>query len=314
MRVSLIIFTALLLLLSGISGCASWTAERKAPPLGTFIEIDGERIHVVDTGPRDAKQPPVVLIHGASVNLRDMKIALGDRLATDRRVIIMDRPGRGYSTRKKDGFRLDLQARAIKAVADELQVEKPIIVGQSFGGAVALSYALQYQDEMAGLVLLAPVSHEWPGGVVWYNNLSGWPIAGFMFRRLLVPLYGQLNAQTGILSSFEPDTPPQQYYEESGLVLLFRAGDFKSNAADIRNLKAQIKEQQNRYGELKLPVAIVTGTADTTVSPSIHSEQLASDIKGAALTLLPGVGHALHHARTDEILTVINDLSDKSRQ
>lgn len=311
---SLIIIVVLLLALSGVSGCASWTAERKTPPAGSFVDVDGGRMHVVDAGPRDGARPPVILIHGASVNLLDMKLALGDALAKDRRVIMVDRPGRGYSTRNGEGYRLDAQARAIKAVADALAVEKPIVVGQSLGGAVALNYALQYQDEMSGLVLLAPVSHEWPGGVAWYNTVSGWPAAGFLLRRLFVPVYGQLTAAKNINGSFAPGMAPEDYYDKSGLALLFRSRDFKANAADIANLKPQIIEQQDRYGELRLPVAVVTGTDDTTVSPKIHSAQLKEDIAGAELTLLPDTGHALHHAETEKILEIINALPERARQ
>jgi pimeloyl-ACP methyl ester carboxylesterase len=308
---SIIIIVILLLALSGVSGCASWTAERKAPPIGSFVQVGVERMHVVDAGPRESAKPPVVLIHGASVNLRDMKLALGDALAPERRVIIIDRPGRGYSTRNGDGYRLDAQASAIKAVVDELGVHNPIVVGQSLGGAVALNYALQYQSEMSGLVLLAPVSHEWPGGVAWYNNVSGWPVAGFLLRRLFVPIYGQLTAEKNINDSFAPDAAPEEYYDNSGLVLLFRAKDFKANAADVAHLKEQIIKQQDLYGELQLPVAVVTGTADTTVSPKIHSAQLERDIPGAELTLLPDTGHALHHAETARILEIIDALTER---
>ncbi|WDI31087.1 alpha/beta hydrolase [Hyphococcus flavus] len=309
---SLVILAALLLILSGVSGCASWTAERKAPPIGAFIEVGDERIHVVDAGPRNSDKPPLILIHGASVNLRDMKLALGDTLSADRRVIMVDRPGRGYSTRNGQGHQLTVQASAIKAVADELEVENPVVVGQSFGGAVALNYALQYQEEMSGLVLLAPVSHEWPGGVAWYNNVSSWPVAGFLLRRLLVPIYGQLTAEKNINGSFAPNAAPENYYENSGLVLLFRARDFKANASDVSNLKDQILKQQDRYGELRLPVSVVTGTADTTVSPQIHSAQLEQDIPGATLTLLPGTGHALHHVETQKIIDIINSMSEQA--
>ena len=290
-----------------LSGCAAWNAERTAPMLGDHVRVNGAAMHVLDIGPREGAGagPPVVLIHGASVNLRDMKIALGDALSRNRRVIMMDRPGRGYSERPKDGHRIAVQAQYIHDALAALDVEKPVIVGQSFGGAVALSYALQYQEEMSGLVLLAPVSHEWPGGVAWYNDASQIPFAGFLLRRLVIPAYGQFAAAGGIEDSFAPDAAPDNYAERSGLALLFRAKDFKSNAADLSRLKPQIVEQQTRYGELDLPVAILTGEEDTTVSPRIHSRALEREIAGATLTMLPDTGHALHHAEPEAILEAI---------
>ncbi|MBL4619968.1 MAG: alpha/beta hydrolase, partial [Marinicaulis sp.] len=229
-----VIFYGVLLILfalTGLAGCATWNAEKATPMLGARIDVDGQKIHVLDLGPRDSQKPPIVLIHGASVNLRDMKMALGDTLSADRRVILIDRPGRGYSDRPSDGWRLDSQAALIHGVVETLGVENPVIVGQSLGGAVALSYALQYQDEMSGLVLLAAVSHEWPGGVAWYNSVSNIPAIGFMLRRFVIPAYGQLVADSGIEESFEPDTVPENYAKDIGLALLFRPKDFRSNAA-----------------------------------------------------------------------------------
>lgn len=311
MRVTLTIFILLLVALTGVSGCASWTAEKRSPQIGQLVGVGGEKMHVLDAGPRDANAAPIILIHGASANLRDMKISLGDALTEEHRVIMVDRPGRGYSTRPNDGHVLARQAALIKAAVDELGVEQPIVVGQSLGGAVALRYALDFQDEISGLVLLAPVSHEWPGGVAWYNSVSQWPIAGFLLRRLVIPPYGQLSAEAAVKRSFAPDTPPENYYERSGLALLFRAHDFKANAADLANLKDEIIGQQDRYNELTLPVAIVTGTDDETVSPELHSKQLARDVNGATLTLLPDTGHALHHAETARIIEIIKSVEQQ---
>jgi pimeloyl-ACP methyl ester carboxylesterase len=296
---------AVLIGLFVIGGCASWRAEKNAPPIGSFVEIGGERLHVLDIGGKESALPPVVLIHGASVNLRDMKLALGDELSKTRRVIMIDRPGRGYSSRPDDGWKLDRQAALIHDAVKALGAERPIILGQSFGGAVALSYALQYQDEMAGLVLLAPVSHEWPGGVVWYNRVSGWPVAGLLLRRLVIPVYAPLAAKSGVRKSFRPDEAPEGYYERAGVSLLFRAKDFKSNAADLRTLKPQIVAMMGRYGEIRIPTAVMTGADDPTVSPEIHSAALAREIAGVDYEVLASTGHALHHSESAKVLAAI---------
>lgn len=304
-----------------LSGCVSWTAERRAPPIGEFTQVSSGTLHYVDLGPsgeagEDRENrgeasglPPVVLIHGASVNLRDMKMALGDILAQDRRVIAIDRPGRGYSERGVDGWRLDHQARAINDIVRELGLVDPIIVGQSFGGAVALSYAINHADDMSGLILLAAVSHEWPGDVVWYNKVSGWPVLGSLFRRGVLPIYAPLAAEASIEESFEPDEAPPNYYERAGLMLLFRAGDFKHNAADIRHLKSEVIAMTPSYSSIDAPTYIITGEDDTTVSPQLHSMALAKEIPGARLQVLPETGHALHHSETQTILNAINALS-----
>lgn len=301
----------LIVLFLALSGCASLNAEKIAPPIGEFVETGAARMHALLMGPEDAAAPPVVLIHGASVNLRDMKIALGDPLSKERRVLMIDRPGRGYSERDDNGYRLASQAEAIHGVVRAYGLEDYIVVGQSFGGAVALNYALQYQDEMAGLVLLAPVSHEWPGGVDWYNNVSETPVLGFFLRRLIIPAYGSLAGRDVTDGSFAPNEPPENYYARAGVPLLFRPRDFKANAADIAHLKDEIRKQEDRYGEISVPTAIAAGEADDTVSPRIHAQPLARQIDGATLTMFPDTGHALHHARTEEIVEMIEAVASR---
>lgn len=306
MRMIFLLFTLLIVILAGVSGCASLNAEKIAPQIGKLVDVDGVAMHVATAGRRDSAKPPVVLIHGASVNLRDMKIALGDTLAEDRFVVMIDRPGLGYSERPDGAHQLGAQAALIKGAVDALGVERPIVVGQSFGGAVALRYALEYQDEMSGLVLLAPVSHEWPGGVDWHNHAATTPVFGFFFRRLIIPAYGSIAARGIVEASFEPNKMPEMYYEQAGVPLLFRAGHFKANATDIVNLKDEIRAQQHRYATLNLPVAIATGETDTAVSPEIHAKTLAKEVGGAALTLFPDTGHALHHAQAAAIIDLID--------
>lgn len=289
-----------------LQGCVAWTAERKAPPIGRFVDAGGERLHILELGAdQAAKGPPIVLIHGASVNLRDMKIALGERLSAERRVIIVDRPGRGYSTRPRGGYALASQAALIHEALNALDVERPIIVGQSLGGAVALAYTLQYQSEMTGAVLLAPVTHPFEGGVAWYNHVSQWPIAGIAFRRGLLPLYAPLVARKSVEKSFAPDTAPEGYYENAGVMLLFRAKDFKSNASDLTHLNRQLIAQSRAYPGIRVPVVVLSGDADTTVWPKIHAERLVKDVPGATLTMLPDTGHALHHAESETIAQAI---------
>ncbi|MGF1543736.1 MAG: alpha/beta fold hydrolase [Parvularculaceae bacterium] len=308
MLLALIVFVAI----QAVVGVRTWRVERAAPPIGELVQVDGERLHLVDEGPRNADAPPVVLIHGSSANLRDMRIALGERLAENRRVIAMDRPGRGYSTRPADGYRLDVQASLIHGALEARGVRDPIIVGQSLGGAVALAYALKYQSEMSGLVLLAPVSHEWPGGVDWYNHVSGWPLVGSFFNRVVIPFYGPLKARRVVRHTFGDGDHPDDYYRRSGTALLFRPGDFANNASDLRHLKEQIAEMQSAYGDLRLPTAILAGADDTTVSPEIHAANLARQIEDAAVDFLPSAGHALHHTQTARVLAAIESVTARS--
>jgi pimeloyl-ACP methyl ester carboxylesterase len=188
-------------------------------------------------------------------------------------------------------------------------VEKPVVLGQSYGGAVALRYALQYQDEMTGLVLLAPVSHPWPGGVAWYNTVSGWPIAGAVLRRLVIPLYGPVAAKRGVPATFAPNTAPAGYYEDSGLALVFRPRDFEANAADISNLKEEVTAMSGRYGEIGIPTVILIGSNDRTVSNDIHAAALAKVLPDVFVEELAETGHAVHHAWPARVAAAVEQVA-----
>src|SRR6202007_262334 len=134
--------------------------ERAHPPCGRFIDIDGLPQHVVELGAPGAEQesvPPIVLVHGAGCNLEDMRLALGERLAVRHRVILIDRAGLGYSKRRgRRGSSAAYQAALVRDDLDRLGVAHSIVVGHSWGGALAAAFALDYPQRTAGIVLLAP--------------------------------------------------------------------------------------------------------------------------------------------------------------
>ena len=154
-----IVVVLLFLLACGLAVFAAWTArqvEKLLPPRGTFIEVDGARIHYLDEG----SGPPLVLIHGLGGQMHNFTHSLLDRLKRDHRVIILDRPGSGYSSRPQHGSAtLASQARTIAHFIDALGLDRPLVVGHSLGGAIALMLALDHPDKVGGLALLAPATH-----------------------------------------------------------------------------------------------------------------------------------------------------------
>src|ERR1700676_2302859 len=94
-----IVVVAVLAGLALITQVAVLALERAYPAQGRMIEVAGAALHVVEIGPRDAAGPPIVMIHGASSNLETMRQPLGEMLARHHRVILIDRPGHGWSTR-----------------------------------------------------------------------------------------------------------------------------------------------------------------------------------------------------------------------
>ena len=309
------IITAIAILAVVLGGLAMFTQvgirriERAHPPAGRFVEVDGGRLHLLELGPPDA--PPVVLLHGASGNLQDIRVALGDRLASRYRVILVDRPGHGWSDRP-DGIgdaSPGRQAALIHQALERIGITRAIVVGHSWSGALATAYALDFPDSVAGLVLLAPVTHPWPGGVGWYNPIVTMPVLGPLFAYAVALPLGELLIGPGVQSVFAPQSPPADYIERAAVEMVLRPREFTANAEDLTDLKAFVTAQAPKYGAIQAPTAIITGDLDRTVSPRIHSMTIAKMLPRAKLTILPGIGHMLHHAAPDVVIAAIDEIA-----
>jgi len=282
--------------------------ERRHPPAVRFVETEGGVIHVVEKPAEGGERGCVLLLHGASGNQADMMLALQAPLAAlGFRVLAVDRPGHGWSSRilGRSAAAPARQARLAFAALAQLGVTRSIVVGHSFAGTVALALALEAPEFTRALVLLAPVSHPWPGGVDWRYRLSATRGVGWAFRQFIVMPFGLLLLPSGLRSVFEPNQTPADYQRLTGLDLMLRPRQYRANAEDVVDLKPYVIEQARRYGEIKAPTEIVTGDKDGVVYTHIHSVGCARDIGEANLTTLAGVGHAPHHSATDAVIAAI---------
>jgi pimeloyl-ACP methyl ester carboxylesterase len=290
--------------------------EAAHPASGRLVDIEGGKLHVLELGavtPRD--QLPIVLVHGASGNLQDLRLALGDRLAANRRVILVDRPGHGWSDRP--GGVADAsparQAALIAQALGRIGVERFVLLGHSLGGAVASALALAFPARVAGLVLLAPVTHPWEGGLAWYNAILSTPVIGPLFAHTVAVPLGIFLLDGGVASVFAPQAAPADYVRGAAIRLLLRPAQFVANAQDLAALKAFVNAQAPRYGEIGAPTVILTGSADTTVSPHLHARAAAAAVPNARLIVLAGVGHMPHHVDAEAVAAAIGQLPHAQR-
>jgi pimeloyl-ACP methyl ester carboxylesterase len=285
--------------------------QRAFPSQGRMINVSGARLHVVELGPRDAAGPPIVMLHGASSNLRAMQL-LGDHIAKTRRVILIDRPGHGWSTRERVADSTPaIQSRMIVEALTRLGVDRAIVVAHSWAGALGVRIALDHPDRVAGLVLLAPVAYPWRGGAGRYNDVISTPLIGPLLAHTVTLPLGCLVANSGVRGVFAPQPMPADFVRDSATLLLLRPREFIANARDLVTLKAAVVEQAPRYAEIKAPVSIISGDADKTVSTGIHSRPLAATAPNAKLIVLPGVGHMVQYAAPDLVASEIEAMVDR---
>jgi pimeloyl-ACP methyl ester carboxylesterase len=304
---TLIVIAVILPLGALVTAIGSWLIGRTHSPRGRFVKVRRMRQHVVELGPDDAM--PIVLIHGAGCNLEDMRLALGEQLAAHHRVILIDRPGLGWSKRKgRDGSAPKVQAAVLHDVLDALGIDRAIIVGHSWGGALAVSFALDYPDRTATLILLASPLYPHAHPTTSLYALFAMPILGWVYARTLALPLGLLFVGLALGSAFLPQRPPRDYLKRSAGLLLLRPLTFLANARDMANLKRNLKPQPPRYRELAMPILVMSGAADFVVAPQLHSMAFAAAVPHAKLVMLPGIGHMLHHASTGRVIEEIETL------
>jgi pimeloyl-ACP methyl ester carboxylesterase len=310
-----IILVAVLVALALLTQAGVFVLERTYPPRGQTVAVAGASLNVVDLGRRDASLPPIVLLHGASSNLEVMR-PLAERLAARHRVILIDRPGHGFSTRERvEDSTPDVQARMIVDALDKLGVGPAIIVVHSLAGATGARMALDYPSRVAGLVMLAPVTHPWRGGVGWYNKLVTTPVIGPLPAYTVTLPLGLLVAESGARNVFLPQAMPDDFVESSATRLLLRPREFLANARELVDLKEAVAAQAPRYGEIDRPVTIISGDEnDKTVSTNIHSRPFAATVKGAKLIVLQGVGHMVQYAAPDLVVDEIEAMAARIGQ
>jgi pimeloyl-ACP methyl ester carboxylesterase len=235
-----------------------------------------------------------------------MRRPLGDRLAANHRVILIDRPGHGWSSRARhEDSTPAIQGRMIDEALEKLGVTAAIFVVHSWAGALGTRLALDYPTRVAGLVMLAPVAYPWPGGVGWYNKLVATPVIGPLLAYTITLPLGFFLTVPGARGVFLPQVMPDGFVGDTATPLLLRPREFLANARDLVTLKAAVIEQAPRYGEIKTPVVLISGGVDKTVSTDIHSRPFAKAVPHAKLIVLPNVGHMVQNAAPERVVAEI---------
>ncbi|MBR9842244.1 MAG: alpha/beta hydrolase [Rhodobacteraceae bacterium] len=278
-------------------------AEASHPPEGQFLTVEGHRVHVVVRG----EGPDLVLIHGASGSTRDMTFELVKHLETRYRVLIFDRPGLGYTDRiNRTGATITEQADLLSKAAAQLGATKPIVMGQSYGGAVALAWAVHFPDRLSALVPLAAASSTWETPLDTYYTLTSHRWLGPIVIPLLTAYVSDDYVDQVMASVFTPQAEPAGYGAYFGPGLTLRRKTLRANALQRANLLGEITALYPRYGEITVPTEIVHGDSDTTVPAWNHAERLVARIPGARLTLLPGIGHMPQHVAAPDVAAAID--------
>jgi pimeloyl-ACP methyl ester carboxylesterase len=287
--------------------------ERAHPATGRFVPVTGGLLHVVEKTPPAGvpEGPAVVLIHGAAANLHDLENALGERLSQRHRVLLIDRPGHGWSPANAGpgASTTHGEAALLHEALQLMGANSAVLVGHSWGGALAAAYALDYPQNLAGLILLAPVVYPWTGGLPWFYQLGAMPVLGPAFAHLFAFPVARLLTPSAVQRAFSPQAPPPDYLKNSAALLSLRPRDFLATAREVAGLKTFGAGQTGRYAAIAVPTVIIAGDRDAIVQPQVHARALAAALPQAKLMLLPGIGHMPHYAAADLVSEAVAEMA-----
>ncbi|HJP95612.1 MAG TPA: alpha/beta fold hydrolase [Pyrinomonadaceae bacterium] len=265
-----------------------------------FVSVDGVKLHYVSAG----SGRTVVLIHGNPGSHKDYTLAVFDKLAQSFHVVAFDRPGHGYSERHDSiANTVEVQAHLIRNALRKLSIEKPVLVGHSWGGSLVLAVAVAYQEDLSGIVLLAPAAYP-TVSIEWWSLVPHVPVAGRFVVNTLTPLMGRAIVQESLKKAYHPQAVQNEYAQQC-VRMWTRPEQVRACAYDERTLRSSLKVLSPRYSDIELPVVIVTGAADLLVEPEQHAYPLHRAIKGSELIVLPETGHELPQTRPDSVINAI---------
>lgn len=304
-----LILLLLAIVVCGLVGFAAYTArqvEIADPPRGRFLELDGCRIHYVDEG----AGPPLFLIHGLGGQLRNFTYALVGRLSDDFRVIAVDRPGSGYSTRPAGADpRLRAQAEVMAKVIGALKLDRPLVVGHSMGGAIALAIGLDHPECASGLALIAPVTQvvETPPAAFRGLDIRS-PLVRWMVAWTLAAPAGILGADRVLRAVFGPEKVPADFASLGGGALGLRPQSFYATSTDMEAINDGFSEMIKRYPTLTVPVGILFGKGDQLLDYRLHGQATKDQVPNLDLKLMEG-GHMLPVTAPDAVAAFIRRMA-----
>lgn len=292
----------------------AWRIEARYRGADRSVDIAGGRIAYLEDGPGEKARATLVLLHGASSNAYDPMEGVGRHLSrAGFRVIAFDRPGYGNSDRigGADAASPAFQGKVLGQALDRLGTGPVILLGHSWSGALALRMALDRPEQVAGLVLVAPVAMPFPPQPLpwWAKVALTPPVTWLLTRTVAVPL-GLSYLPSVAVSVFRPERAVENYIEASRAPLILRPGSALANIQDLAGLPAAIAEQAPRYQSIGVPSVIVAGEADPIVQTRLQADPLSRAMPLARHVVLPGAGHMVTYTAPDRLVREVETLAE----
>jgi len=284
----------------GLTKAAAAEGDPFTPIERQSVTVENHRVTYVESG----AGRPIILLHGNAGGVEDFEFGAVEDLAHEYRVIAIDRPGHGDSDRPDNAGSVEYQAEFLHQTLAEMGIYRPILVGHSWGGSLALAYALKYPDDVAGMVLLAPAAYP-DGGANFFNRLvAKVPVIGDIGVLMGQSVMGERMLRREIRRAFYPQAVPDSYSKLISASWLGRK-QLKAYFEDEVDLNGSLETMGPQYPQIKIPVAIVTGDQDKMVSPKDNAYRLRKAIPGSHLIELKNTGHEIPQTEPKSIASAL---------
>jgi pimeloyl-ACP methyl ester carboxylesterase len=312
--IALVLIAVVVLVVAGLvlfTANVARRVERAVPPAGAFVEVNGARIHYLERG---SGPVTLLMVHGLGGNAMHFTHSLAERLAQEFRVVVMERPGSGYSTRAADAAAGPIaQADVVAAFIRARGLDRPVLVGHSLGGAVSLATAIAHPSLVRGLALIAPLTMLQPEVPAVFKGLM---ITSPLLRQVIgwtlaTPL--SMSRRDVMLDHiFGPEPVPADFALAGGGVLGMRPSAFVSASTDLMAVPGDMPSLAERYATVTMPVAMLYGTDDRILDPAVHAEPLRSLIPQLHLEYVQGAGHMLPLTASERVATFVREAARRA--
>jgi pimeloyl-ACP methyl ester carboxylesterase len=274
-----------------------------------FAWVEGVRVHYQEAGAIAA--PPVLLIHGFTASNFVWSEVLLPIAESGFRVIAPDLVGFGFSAKPKEGeYTIEAQARLIIGLLDHLRIERAILVGSSYGGAVAATCALDYPDRVERLVLVDAVINDYAKRRP-LLRLAALPLVGDLISPLMLGSRKLVHSQ--MRKGYAQEN--MHLFDERRMTAhhrpLLAASTQRAALNTLRRWRAgRIEEEAHR---IQQPSLLVWGDSDPEI-PLAHGRRLFEQMPGARLIVFRHCGHMPMEEYPREFTQVLIDFCSEEKE
>lgn len=299
----------MVLALAAVVVVLNWTWGRlpgEPERTGRMVQVDDTSVRVLERPGTPRSGPPVVLIHGQPGTAQDFEDVVP--LLGDRRTIAYDRPGFGFSDGDFHDF--DTQLATLHELLRELDVERPVLVGHSYGGTIALAYAARHPGELRGLVLVDAAAGGYDASALEKAQVRtiqalSLPVVRQVANVTFSQLLRTVAAKQGDAEAFDPDAVDERH-EQRLLASNMRHEDLDAFVGEALETEQVIADLDRRLPSIETPAIVIQGADDKLIEPR-SGRTIAARLPNARLVMVSG-GHMPTYVHPERVATAVRAL------